>query len=54
MGRKKRWPVRKVLTMDDALRDRIAEYWLTHPRLDDELAVIRHLLDLALTSEGIA
>lgn len=54
MGRKKLWPIRKTLTMDEALQNRLSEYWLTHPRLDDELAVIRHLLDLALTSEGIA
>lgn len=55
MGRKKRWPIRKTLTMDEALQARIAEYWRKHlAEHDDELSVIRHLLDEALASNGVA
>lgn len=55
MGRKKLWPIRKTLTMDEALQSRITEYWRKNiAKHDDELAVIRHLLDLALAKEGIA
>lgn len=54
MGRRKLWSVRKTLTMDEALQDRITEYWMKNPRLEDELAAIRRLLDIALAKEGIA
>lgn len=54
MGRTKKWTIRKLLTMDEALQARINEYWLQNPHLDDELAVIRHLLDKALAKSGIA
>ena len=54
MGRKKKWTIRKLLTMDEAMQSRINEYWLKNPTLDDELAVIRHLLDMALAKSGIA
>ncbi len=54
MGRKKRWTIKKLLTLDQGLQDRINEYWLKNPTLEDELTVIRHLLDVALAKSGIA
>lgn len=54
MGRKKKWTIRKLLTMDEAMQARITEYWMKNPHIEDEMSVIRHLMDVALAKEGIA
>lgn len=54
MGRRKQWPIRKTLTLDEALQDRITEYWMKNPTIEDELAAIRRLLDIGLAKAGIA
>lgn len=54
MGRRKQWSIRKTLTLDEALQDRITEYWMKNPTIEDELAAIRRLLDIGLAKAGIA
>ena len=54
MPREKLFPIRKTLTMDEALAARIDEYRRRQKPIPNELDAIRALLDHALAEQGIA